>query len=202
MKNLIIYLGITLFAFSTISVASNTTVIGNQKKLNVFSETPSVLAIAISKGEIETVKQIIESGTKVNKKINGLTPLMYAARYNKVAIIEYLLLKGADRDIKDGQGFTALKHAELSNAYDAIAVLKSASVNQQVKITSIDESAFLHPEPVLLTKPSKTIEKIIAEEEQIIESAGFNEFQPLNFTEINKKSVVKNNINSQDVVTL
>ncbi|QBN20244.1 ankyrin repeat domain-containing protein [Flavobacterium nackdongense] len=202
MKNFIIYLGITLFAFSTISVASNTTVSGNQKKLNVFSETPSILAVAISKGEIETVKQIIESGTKVNKKINGLTPLMYAARYNKVEIIEYLLLKGADRDIKDGQGFTALKYAELSNAYDAIAVLKTAAVNQQLKITSIDDSGFLYPEPILVTKPSKTIEKIIAEEEQIIESAGFNEFLPLNFAEINKKSSVKNNSNALDVVTL
>jgi len=202
MKKTIIYLGNTLMSFFSLSFSSNTNVIGNQIKLNVFSESPSTLAIAISKGEIETVKQFIENGTKVNKKMNGLTPLMYAARYNKVAIIEYLLLKGADRDIKDGQGFTALKYAELSNAYDAIAVLKTATVNQQLKITSIDDSGFLYPEPILVTKPSKTIEKIIAEEEQIIESAGFNEFLPLNFAEINKKSSVKNNSNALDVVTL
>lgn len=112
MKNLIIYLGITLMAFTSVSFAFNTTVIGNQKKLNILSESPSALAIAISKGEIEIVKQFIESGTKVNKKLNGLTLLMYAARYNKVEIIKYLLQKGANRDIKDSQGFTALNYAE------------------------------------------------------------------------------------------
>lgn len=202
MKNLIIYLGITLMAFTSVSFAFNTTVIGNQKKLNILSESPSALAIAISKGEIEIVKQFIESGTKVNKKLNGLTPLMYAARYNKVEIIKYLLQKGANRDIKDSQGFTALNYAELSNAYEAIAVLKSSSVNEQVKISLIDDSTFLNPEPVLFLKSSKTIEEIIAENEKIIESADSDEIQPLNFTEINKKSVVKNNINSQGSVAI
>lgn len=202
MKNLIIYLGITLMAFTSVSLASNTNVIGNQKKLNIFSETPSTLAVAISKGEIETVKQFIESGTKVNKKLNGLTPLMYAARYNKVEIIKYLLEKGADRDIKDSQGFTALKYAELSNAYEAIAVLKASTDNKQVKISLIDDSTFMNPEAVLLVQSNKTIDEIIAEEEKIIESTGFNEVQPLNFTEINKKSVVKDKINPQDVVAI
>lgn len=202
MKNLIIYLGITLVAFTAVSFASNTNDIGNQNKQNIFSESPAALAIAISKGELQTVKQMIESGTKVNKKLNGLTPLMYAARYNKVEIIVYLLQKGADRDIKDSQGFTALKYAELSNAYDAIAVLKSVSVNQQLNISLVDDSAFLYPEPVVLTKPSKTVERIILEEEQIIESAGFNDFQPLNFIEINKKPIIKSNVSTQGDVTI
>jgi len=202
MKNLIIYLGIAIIAFANASYASNKSSFDSQKNQNVFSESPSAFAIAISKGEIETVKQFIESGTKVNKKINGLTPLMYAARYNKVEIIEYLLQKGADRDIIDSQGFTALKYAELSNAYDAIALLKTTSVNQQVNISLLDESAFLYPEPVLLTKPSKTIDRIIVEEEQIIESAGFNDFHPLNFIEINKKLIVKSNVSSQGGVTI
>lgn len=202
MKKTIIYLGITLMAFSSLSFASNTNFIGNQKTLNIFSESPSTLAIAISKGEIETVKQFIESGTKVNKKLNGLTPLMYAARYNKVEIIKYLLQKGADLNIKDSQGFTALKHAELSNAYEAIAILKSSSGNEQVKISLIDDSSFLNPEPVLFVKSSKTIDEIIAEDEKIIESTDSDEIRPLNFTEIDKKSVVKNKSNSQGVVAI
>lgn len=202
MKKTIIYLGITLMAFSSLSFASNTNFIGNQKTLNIFSESPSTLAIAISKGEIETVKQFIESGTKVNKKLNGLTPLMYAARYNKVEIIKYLLQKGADRDIKDSQGFTAVKHAELSNAYEAIAILKSSSVNGQAKISLIDDSTVLNPESVLLAKSSKTIDEIIANDEKIIESTDSDEIRPLNFIEINKKSVIKNKINSQGVVAI
>ena len=201
MKKTIIYLGITLMAFSSLSFATNINYIGNQKTQNIFNVSPAPLVVAISKGEIETVKQLIESGTKVNKKLNGLTPLMYAARYNKVEIIQYLLQKGADRDIKDSQGFTALNYAELSNAYEAIAVLKS-SANEQVKISLIDDSAFLNPEPVLFVKSGKTIDKIISEDEKIIESADSDEIQPLNFTEINKKSVLKNDSNSQGVVAL
>lgn len=196
MKNFIIYLGIAFIAVTTISFASNSTVIEHQKKVSFFSETPSALAIAISKGELQTVQQIIESGTKVNKKINGLTPLMYAARYNKVEIIKYLLQMGADPNIRDSQGFTALKYAELSNAYDAITVLKSPQINPQMNISMDDDAVFLYPEPVISTKPRKTIDKIISEEEQIIESAGFSEFFPLNFAEINEKSAVKNNFNS------
>ena len=202
MKKTIIYLGITLIAFSNFSFASNTNFIGNQKTLNIYSESPSTLAVAISKGEMETVKKFIESGTKVNKKLNGLTPLMYAARYNKVEIIKYLLQKGADRNIKDSQGFTALKYAELSNAYEAIAILKSSSGNEQVKISLIDDSTFLNPEPVLFVKSNKTIDDIISEGEKIIESTDSDEIQPLNFTEINKKTVVKSNINSQGAVAI
>lgn len=128
MKKSIIYLGITLLAFSSVSLASTTNFIGNQKTLITVSITPAPLSVAISKGELETVKKYIEEGTKVNKKINGMTPLMYAARYNQVAIINYLLQQGADLNIKDSQGFTALKYAELSNAFDAITVLKAAPV--------------------------------------------------------------------------
>jgi ankyrin repeat protein len=112
------------------------------------------------------------------------------------------LQKGADRDIKDSQGFTALNYAELSNANEAIAILKSSSVNGQVKISLIDDSIFLNPESVLLAKSSKTIDEIIANDEKIIESTDSDEIQPLNFTEINKKSIVKNKINSQSVVAI
>ena len=202
MKKTIIYLGITLMAFSSLSFASNTNFIGNQKTLIIFNVSPTPLVVAISKGEIETVKKLIEYGTNVNKKFNGMTPLMYAARYNKVEIIKYLLVKGADLNIKDSQGFTALKHAELSNAYEAITFLTSSSAKEQVKISLIDDSTFLNPESVLFVKSSKTIDEIISEDEKIIESTDSDEIQPLNFTEINKKSVVKNKINSQDVVAI
>jgi len=190
MKKSIIYLGITFMVFSSLSFASNTNFIGTQKTLNISNVSPTPLAVAISKGEIETVKKFVEYGADVNEKSNGLTPLMYAARYNKVEIIKYLLLKGADRTIKDSQGFTALKHAELSNAYDAIAVLKSTIVNDQVKFSFIDDSILMNPEPVLFVKYSKSIDRIIAENDKIIESTDTDEILPLDFTVINKKSVL------------
>ena len=41
-----------------------------------------------------------------------------------VKIIKILLSNGAILNAKDEKGFTALKHAELSNAKDAVQVLK------------------------------------------------------------------------------
>lgn len=128
MRKSIIYLGIAVMAFSSVSLATNANFNGNQKTIITVAVSPASFSVAISKGDLETVKKFINEGTKVNKKINGLTPLMYAARYNQVEIINYLLQQGADIKIKDSHGFTALKYAELSNAQDAIAVLNIAPV--------------------------------------------------------------------------
>lgn len=57
---------------------------------------------------------------------NGLTPLMFAARYNKVDIIKYLLEKGANKSLKDESGYTALQFAEFSKSHEAITHLKQA----------------------------------------------------------------------------
>ena len=88
--------------------------------------TNSPLCTAIYKGDLNTVKKFIEYGADVNEESNGMTPLMFAARYNKVETIKYLLEKGAKKDVKDERGYTALKYAEFSNSTDAIAILKQA----------------------------------------------------------------------------
>ncbi|MCD0476583.1 ankyrin repeat domain-containing protein [Flavobacterium sp. EDS] len=128
MKNSIVYLGIALVAFVNVSLASNPAknLFVNDKTLVsvVFDSAP--LNAAIRKGDIETVKKFIEYGVDVNNTSDELTPLMTAARYNKAEIIKLLLSNGADSTIKNEKGFTALKYAELSNATDAVALLKKA----------------------------------------------------------------------------
>ncbi len=84
------------------------------------------LCTAIFKGDFETVKKFIEYGADVNEVSNGMTPLMFAARYNKVAIVKFLLDNGADKKVKDEKGYTAIKYAELSNSTEALAILKQA----------------------------------------------------------------------------
>ncbi|AYN04451.1 ankyrin repeat domain-containing protein [Flavobacterium sp. 140616W15] len=128
MKNSIVYLGIALVAFVNVSLASNPAknLFVNDKTFVsvVFDSAP--LNAAIRKGDIETVKKFIEYGVDVNNTSDELTPLMTAARYNKAEIIKLLLSNGADSTIKNEKGFTALKYAELSNATDAVALLKKA----------------------------------------------------------------------------
>jgi ankyrin repeat protein len=123
MKKSIICSGLALATFSNVAIASNShqqTTTNNQ----LFLGSPTPLCVAISKGEIDMVKKLIEYGADVNEKSNGMTPLMTAARYNKVEIIKVLLSKGAHLKQKDEKGFDALKYAELSNATDAAILLK------------------------------------------------------------------------------
>ncbi|WP_335966022.1 ankyrin repeat domain-containing protein [Galbibacter sp. PAP.153] len=91
--------------------------------------TPNVspFCMSIVKGDYETVKKLIDLGADVNAKSNGMTPAMYAAKFNRVDILELLIAKDANLKAKcSKKGLTALEYAELSNATDAIAVLKKA----------------------------------------------------------------------------
>ena len=81
---------------------------------------------AIVKGDYDIVKSLIALGEDVNQKSLGMTPAMFAARYNKAEILELLIENGADLKIKSNKGFSVTKYAELSNATDAIAVLETA----------------------------------------------------------------------------
>lgn len=126
MKNSIFFLGIALFAFINVSTASNTISTVNEEKTIISYDDVTPLCVAIIKGDIEVVKKFVEYGTDVNQKSNGLTPLMIAARSNKVEIVKFLLENPNIKiNEKDSNGFTALKYAELSNATETIEILKN-----------------------------------------------------------------------------
>ncbi len=99
---------------------NNTVTITSVVKVNPF-------CIAIAKGDFETVKKMIQFGENVNKTSNGKTPLMYAARYNRVEIASLLLKNGAKLDSKDDAGHTAIDYAEVSKAAAVKKVLMEAS---------------------------------------------------------------------------
>ncbi|MGX1929026.1 ankyrin repeat domain-containing protein [Flagellimonas sp. 2504JD4-2] len=81
---------------------------------------------AILKGDVDTVKKLIELGEDVNKKSMGMAPIHFAARYNKAEILELLIENGADVKKRCDKGYTAKRYAELSNATAALDILKSA----------------------------------------------------------------------------
>lgn len=88
----------------------------------------------IQQGNYEAVKSMIEAGTDINKKSVGKTPLMYAARHNKVEIIKLLLANGADINAKCDRGYTALDYAKLSKAVDAESALLNAIDLQNTQV--------------------------------------------------------------------
>ncbi|WP_223032884.1 ankyrin repeat domain-containing protein [Hanstruepera marina] len=80
--------------------------------------------MSIVKGDVETVQKLIELGADVNEKWNGLTPAMYAAKYNRTDVLVVLIDNGANLKTKCDKGHTALEYAELSNAQAAKNVIK------------------------------------------------------------------------------
>ncbi|WP_282117463.1 ankyrin repeat domain-containing protein [Cellulophaga baltica] len=127
MKNLVYTFGI--IATMTLSSVANAHVHPTDKSAKV--ETTSIknvapLSIAVAQSDLSTVRKFIEFGADIEVKteVNGMTPLMYAARFNNVDMIKLLLDNGADKEAVSKLGFTASKYAELSGATAALALLK------------------------------------------------------------------------------
>ena len=81
---------------------------------------------AIVQGDVDMVKRLIALGEDVNQKSLGMTPAIFAARYNKVEILELLIAEGANLKTKSDKGLTAKKYAKMSNASEALVVIESA----------------------------------------------------------------------------
>ncbi len=118
---------LTIMFITSVSFATEKQTTLDSLTYELTTNQVSAFCMAIVKGDTDTVKKMIELGSDVNKKSEGMTPLMYAARYNRVDIIKVLVEKGAKIKTKDGKGYTAMKFAKLSNAKEAMALLKELS---------------------------------------------------------------------------
>ncbi|MGZ3722023.1 MAG: ankyrin repeat domain-containing protein [Bdellovibrionales bacterium] len=89
-----------------------------------LSDSPKLVQLS-AHGDIEGVKNLIRSGTDVNamKSHDGITALMAAARKDHVAIVEQLLIAGADVKPTDSRGSNALHYATLGGSAGSIALL-------------------------------------------------------------------------------
>lgn len=89
---------------------------------------------AAQKGNVETLKILLESGFDVNElsKWSNETPLMKAAYYGKLNAVKYLLDNGADVKLKDDRGNTALLHAAWGGYTEIVKELldRGAGVNE------------------------------------------------------------------------
>ncbi len=104
----------------------NTTNVEFVFKVNSF-------CVSIAKGDLETVKKLINRGADVNQMSNGMTPIMYAAKFNRTEILKLLIAKGANLKAKSAKKMTALKYAELHGATDAAAIIKDAITKAKAK---------------------------------------------------------------------
>lgn len=84
----------------------------------------SALCKAVVTGNIEEVNELIKAGAKLDVKSNGMLPIHYAAKYNRVEIIKVLITAGSKIHATCDLGYTPLGHAEKSNAKEAAQFLK------------------------------------------------------------------------------
>lgn len=78
---------------------------------------------AVIQGDITTVRKLIALGEDVNQKSLGMTPAIFAARYNKAEVLKLLIENGADIRIRSDRGYSITKYAESANAKDALKVI-------------------------------------------------------------------------------
>jgi len=79
------------------------------------------------KSLIDIAEVLVAGGADVNhaSTANGRTPLMMAAAFNRIEMVQWLIAHGAARDARDAAGLTALDAARAMGAPDAAMLLDS-----------------------------------------------------------------------------
>lgn len=125
MRKTVLIIAVAMGLTAPFSYATNRTFTSNYSEEVKSTSEVSPFCMSIVKGDLDTVKKLVELGADVNEVSLGLTPAMYAAKYNKVEILKFLVENGADLKRRSDKGFTARRYAQLSNAQEALEYLKS-----------------------------------------------------------------------------
>jgi hypothetical protein len=124
MKKSAVVLALALGFFISNLNATNNIVNSITEEVLFKSVEVSPLCRAVATGKIDEVKRLIKAGADVNAKSNGMMPIHYAAKYNRVELIKILITAGSEIHKPCDMGYTALNHAENSKAKDAAQFLK------------------------------------------------------------------------------
>ncbi|WP_419212363.1 ankyrin repeat domain-containing protein [Maribacter sp. X9] len=127
MKKTIVTLFMAVMAMGTTPLMANGSnhLVGTSNH-NISRIELSSFCKAVIEGDLTTVKSLLKLGEDVNQKSLGMTPAMFAARYNRSEVLSLLIEHGANLTMKSDQGFSVKKYAELSNAGEALAIIEAA----------------------------------------------------------------------------
>lgn len=92
------------------------------KCFGVKSESFTMLSYSALNNKKTVSNFLLANKADVNKACNGMTPLMNAAVFGNADMAKMLLKKGADKNMKDQNGFTAKDYA-VKNNHSALAEL-------------------------------------------------------------------------------
>ena len=124
MKKSVVVLAIALgFSISNLN-AANQNLVSNLELETIKTTEVSPLCRAVATGDLEEVNKLIKAGADVNEKSNGMLPIHYAAKYNRVEIIKVLITAGSTIHRTCDQGYTPLGLAKKTHAVEAENFLK------------------------------------------------------------------------------
>lgn len=88
-------------------------------------------------GDLAVVKKALAMGADIEaldtrRSKTGRRAMNWAAYHNHLAVLEYLLAKGANLDATNRSGFTPLHHAVESNAIEAVQLLLRSGADQSI----------------------------------------------------------------------
>ena len=116
--------------FATNTIPSPRAKKGKHKSKSCYSSCNpykiSTFCRLIQLGNYKAVEKMIQEGEDIDKTSVKLTPLMYAARHNRVDIVKLLIAEGANLKIKSEDGLNALTWAKRSQAKEAYELILTA----------------------------------------------------------------------------
>lgn len=90
----------------------------------VKGESFTPLAYSTRYNKTEIFNYLLEHGVDVNLACKGNTPLKEAAKFDAPALAKALIKKGADKNAKDTEGFTAKDYAVKYKRTEILKLLK------------------------------------------------------------------------------
>ncbi|KAJ8683895.1 hypothetical protein QAD02_019687 [Eretmocerus hayati] len=134
----------------------------NDNALNKYGL--SHLHVACAAGNVDLVKDLLNSGASLEHAVNldspkcaGYTSLHFAVEFNRERVVKLLLEHGAETNVKEKQGLTALHLACQQTARKIHTVLRNAvSISGQDDETNFDEAYKKAPSSFLESIASQT----------------------------------------------
>lgn len=118
----------------------------------------SCIHVAAAKGDLEALKNLIESGVSVNaENKKSAMPLAIASMYGHTDVVAYLISQGADLEDESYNGFTALNWAIEKGHTDVVEMLLKAGTNAMTTNNELGEHALIQATYLL----QNTIEYLI-----------------------------------------